>query len=247
MKATHRRIVTNVAVLLILLVFAATGVGYADTPPPAVYEVTITNLTSGQPFSPPVVATHRKPTGFFAVGEPASPELQAIAENGNNAPLLAALATDRHVFDVAEAGAPLVPASDPGGTGLNHSVTLTVEAAEGAKYLSVATMLICTNDGFTGTDGLRLPNKVGDSVTVFTNGYDAGTEINTEDFADLVPPCQALIGVTSDDAGTGMSNPALAEGGVIRHHPGIQGIADLVPGIHGWNDPVAMVHIVRVQ
>ena len=84
-------------------------------------------------------------------------------------------------------------------------------------------------------------------VTVETNGYDAGTEINTEDFADIVPPCQALTGVSSGEPGTGTSNPALAEGGVIRHHPGIQGIADLVPAIHGWSDPVSRVVVTRTQ
>ena len=108
-------------------------------------------------------------------------------------------------------------------------------------------MLICTNDGFSGIDSLRLLKKIGESVTVHTAGYDAGTEINTEDFADLVPPCQALIGVMSDDPGTGMTNPALAETDVIRHHPGIQGGEDLIPGVHGWTDPVAEIVITRID
>jgi hypothetical protein len=43
-----------------------------------------------------------------------------------------------------------------------------------------------------------------------------------------------------------MSNPALAEGGVIHHHPGIAGVADLVPAIHGWTDPVAEITVERV-
>jgi hypothetical protein len=107
-------------------------------------------------------------------------------------------------------------------------------------------MLICTNDGFTGVNSLSLPNKVGDSVTVLTAGYDAGTELNTEDFADIVPPCQGLVGVSSGEPGTGVSNPALAEGGVIHHHPGIAGGADLVPAIHGWTDPVARVDVTAI-
>ena len=98
----------------------------------------------------------------------------------------------------------------------------------------------------TGIDGVRLPKKVGDTVTLSTDGYDAGTEINTEDFADIVPPCQGLIGVASGDAGTAMSDPALAEGDVIRLHPGIQGGDDLVPGVHGWIDPVVEVVIERI-
>jgi hypothetical protein len=73
-----------------------------------------------------------------------------------------------------------------------------------------------------------------------TLAYEAGTEATTEDFADMIPPCQALIGVSSGEPGTGVSDPALAQNDVIRHHPGITG-RDLVPAIHGWdtNPPVA--------
>jgi hypothetical protein len=105
--------------------------------------------------------------------------------------------------------------------------------------------LICTNDGFTGVDGMKLPDKVGKTTTKMTDGYDAFTEINTEDYADIVPPCQGLIGDTSGDPGTGVSNPALAEGGVITHHEGIQGGNDLDPEIHGWEDPVAEIEVER--
>lgn len=213
----------------------------------AAYEVTVENLTDGQPFSPPVLATHRPATDLFEVGEPASTGIQQIAENGNNAPLLAALADDKHVMGVTEGGAPLVPESNPGGTPFGPADTYTITAERGAKFFSAAWMLICTNDGFSGLDTVRLPKKVGDTVTVMTNSYDAGTEVNTEDFADLVPPCQGLIGVTSDDPGTGMTNPALAEGGVIQMHPGIAGGDDLDPAVHGWADPVARVTITRVE
>lgn len=213
----------------------------------ATYEVTITNLTDGQPFSPPILATHRAATDIFTVGEAASVGIQQIAENGNNGPLREALGADRHVYDVQEASAPIVPAADPGGTGFDSSATLTITSARGAKFLSLSTMLICTNDGFTGVDSMRLPKKVGNSTTVLTAGYDAGTELNTEDFADMVPPCQGLIGISSEDTGTGMSNPELAEGGVISHHAGIMGGNDLVPGTHGWTDPVAEIVITRVS
>ena len=49
------------------------------------------------------------------------------------------------------------------------------------------------------------------------------------------------------EPGTGMSNPALAEGGVIHHHAGIQGGVDLTPMTHGWSDPVAEVTVERVS
>ena len=105
-------------------------------------------------------------------------------------------------------------------------------------------MLICTNDGFTGIDTVKLPSK---KRTVYSVAYDARTEQNTEDFADMVPPCQGLIGVSSDDMGTGMTNPLLAEDGIVIPHAGINGGADLQPVVHGWGDPVAKIVIERMK
>ena len=208
------------------------------------YKVTITNLTAGQPFSPPVLVTHTKRTDIFSVGQPASEGIRAIAENGDNGPILAALAEDRNVQHVVEGSAPLVPANDPGGTGFGNSMTFEITAYGRARFLSVASMLICTNDGFTGIDSIRLPSR---SKTVYSAGYEARTETNTEDFADIVPPCQGLIGVTSGDPGTGTSNPLLAETGVVIPHAGIVGGVDLLPQVHNWADPVAKIEIERVR
>ncbi len=208
------------------------------------YKVTITNLTAGQPLTPPVVVTHSKRTGIFTVGEMASAEIQAIAENGNSGPLQTALGLDRHVRQVVAGMAPLVPANNPGMTGFASSETFWITAYGRANYLSFASMLICTNDGFTGLDTVSLPRK---SKTVYSAAYDARTEINTEDFADMVPPCQGLIGVSSADNGTGMTNPALAEDGIIIPHVGILGGNDLIPDVHAWSDPVAKIEIKRVR
>lgn len=208
----------------------------------AVYEVTIENLTSGQPITPPLIATHRAAASFFEVGSAASFGLKEIAENGNLAPMHEALETNKHVYETVIAVDGTPPPVLPG-----DDVTIQINAEKGAKFLSYASMLICTNDGFTGVNGLRLPKQVGDVTVVESDGYDAGTEINTEDFADIVPPCQALVGVSSGDPGTGTSNPGLAENGVITHHPNIQGGNDLLVGTHGWSDPVARITVERVQ
>ena len=119
-----------------------------------------------------------------------------------------------------------------------QTVRMTIEAEPGS-YFSWITMLICTNDGFTAIDSMPLPDG---SQTVSTNAYDSGTEQNTEDFADMVPPCQGLVGVMSDDSGTGASNPDLAEGGVIVRHAGVKGGNDLV-ATHMWEGAVARVTI----
>lgn len=216
--------------------FARTGPASSAT-----YEITVTNLTSGQPFTPPLAVTHRRPLEIFEVGTAAAIGIREIAENGNLGPLAGALTDDKHVADlVIAAGSP--PPILPG-----TARTFTISSDQGAKYVSFVSMLICTNDGFTGVNAARLPGDVGESIMLDAGAYDAGSEVNTEDFADLVPPCAPLTGVPSSDVGTGASNPALAEGGVVHPHVGIQGIDDLLPGVHGWTDPVALIEVTRIS
>ena len=210
----------------------------------ATYEVTVTNLTRGQPFTPPLAVTHRRSLSVFEVGELASLGVQEIAENGNLGPLADELALDDKVSDLVIA-LPSSPSSPPPilqGT----SRTFTITADRGAKFFSFVSMLICTNDGFTGLDGVRLPEDDDDPSVHTLVAYDAGTENNTEDFDDMVPPCAPLTG-GSPGQGTGMTNPLLAEGGVIHMHQGIQGGSDLSQGTHGWTNPVATVSITRLD
>ena len=223
-----KRVMAIVAGAIAVLLMAALGSATASAQE-ATYTVTIENLTDGQPFTPPVLVAHPASMDLFELGEAASNEIAQLAENGNGDPL-AALASGAGATVVA-GDAPIMP---------GETATFSI-SAESGRYLSVAFMLICTNDGFSGLDSLMLP-AVG-STTVDANAYDAGTEQNTEDFADMVPPCQGLIGVMSDDEGTGMSNPALAEGGVITMHSGVQGGTDLTVADHGWSGPVARITV----
>ncbi len=238
--------ITSTKPLLFTLLFA---VCLAQAHEPAMmqtYQVTLENLSDGQALTPPLVVTHTEDSRLFHVGEAASAAVQAIAENGDLAPLMASLDGNMSVGDsvVSEAG-PLVPSSNPGGTEFASAVTLTLHADQQTRYLSFISMLICSNDGFTGLSSVPLPRQ--GSRVLFVSGYDAGTEINTEDFSDLVPPCQGLLGIPSDDEGTGTSDPALTEDGVIHYHPGIQGGNDLLPEVHGWRNPVARITITRID
>ncbi len=207
----------------------------------ASYRVTILNLSGGQPFTPPLAAVHRRPLALFEAGQPASSQLRQIAENGNLGPMTTLLGADGHVADLVVAEGPTLPPLLPG-----EQVSFTVTGERGARYLSVVSMLICTNDGFTGLAGHRLPMAVGDVAASDLMAYDAGTEVNTEDFADLVPPCPALTGVPSSDPGTGTSDPALAEGGVVHRHAGVSGSDDLDAGLHGWAGPVGRIEVERI-
>jgi len=238
---THSRLIA-IAILGIALTLVAPQAAHSEGG--RTYKVTITNLTAGQPITPPILVTHTSRTEIFSVGEVSSEGIRQIAENGNGAPLLEALSNDSQVHEVVAGMAPLVPANNPGETGFGSSETFTITAHGRARYLSFASMLICTNDGFTGLDSVSLPRN---KKTVYARAYDARTEINTEDLADIVPPCQGLIGVSSEDMGTGMSNPVLAEDGIVIPHAGINGGVDLFPEVHGWGDPVVKIEIERMR
>lgn len=236
-----RKLRTVAVLAAIAMLTAVVGASSAAAVESRTYTVTITNLTDGQPFTPALATTHQGNTGLFRVGSTASFELKEIAENGNLNPMVATVSDSAH-FDnlVVQTGSTGVPPVMPGET-----ISFQIEAAPPFNFLSWASMLICSNDGFTGVDTLKLPARIGESVTVSTQGYDAGTEINTEAWSDLVPPCGPLTGQDNMGQGTGSSDPGLAEGGVIHHHGGILGIADLDASINDWDNPVAVLTVER--
>ena len=224
---TESRRLTPVIALIALaaLLLTLVGAAPADAGSEREYKVTVTNLTSGQRMTPFVVATHSGSTSIFEVGSQASPGLQAIAENGD-VPALAGELADR--ANVAVTGGGII---EPG-----NDAYATIVSTPGKRKLSVAGMLICTNDGFGAIDSVQL-NASGAKQVIYGFAYDAGTEINTQVYTDLVPPC--------DDSGGGTFGTA--EGGVVHAHAGIQAaVGDLTPGTHGWTGAVIMVEIELV-
>src|SRR5206468_407812 len=69
------------------------------------FEVTVTNLTRGQQFTPILVASHKAGVKLFELGSTASLELEALAEEGNTAPLKTLLGAMPEVRDVTDSGA----------------------------------------------------------------------------------------------------------------------------------------------
>jgi len=225
---------------------AAVTTGYGSTPELSTYRVTLVNLTSGQPFSPPVAATHQKAIRMFEVGELASDELAAIAQAGDEASMFRRFSASDQVTQAVDVGRPVTRSGHPVG-GFTDTVTFEIAAAPGDKF-SLATMLICTNDGFLGLDAVKLPKH--GSQEFFLAGYDAGREQNTERSEDLVDPCSALgpLPLRGDPNGNRDSGPGITTSPTeqIQHHPGIAGNADLSVASHSWTDPVAKVSIERI-
>ncbi|HXV44296.1 MAG TPA: spondin domain-containing protein, partial [Anaerolineae bacterium] len=226
MKKFHCQTVLVLTVLLLILLTGLSA-GEAEAADPETYLVTIENLTSSQPMSPVVAAASVRGFVMFMTGKKASAEMEALAENGDNAPLLALLGASSKVVDFTSAGGPLLP---------GESVSFELEAKP-EDNLSLAAMLICTNDGFTGLDRARFPQ--GGPVTYKLVAYDARTETNTELSADL--PDECALGAPDDN-----QSPPPERNRAIKKHPGVNGtVGDLTPA-HDWTEPVARVTIKRL-
>ena len=95
------------AMMAAALALTLGGPGLAEAGPK--FEVTITNLTYHQTFSPPLVVSHDPSVAVATPGAEVSPEVVAVAEDGMAAPLKAALEGAPGVFDVQAADLPIPP------------------------------------------------------------------------------------------------------------------------------------------
>lgn len=225
-----KRFLTLAAVALVAAGFVTTGAAAADGGQ-KVWQVTIENLTppgqgapGSQPLSPPLFVVHSKKADVWSLGEIASHPIAAIAEDANNAPAESALADLRGVREAfTGSGGPI-----PSGT----SRTYMLETNGKYNRLSLVTMLVNTNDAFTGLDSYHVR---GHYAVLTRRAYDAGSERNNELAAFIPGPCCGHPFVRDP------------EGALIRMHPGIEGVGDLDQAVYGWEGPVARIAIRRVS
>lgn len=200
----------------------------------AEYHVTIINLTKGQVFSPPVLATHQSSVSIFTPGNPASEELVHVAEDGNGMPLADSLNTLPQVFEAIAEMKPIMPLIDP-----EQAMAFEIHSRGRFDRFSMVSMMVNTNDAFLAINSAELPRRRGSSRSYYAIAYDAGSEVNNEDCAFIPgPACPGTSGKARDTED--------AEG-IIYIHNGVHGIADLVTEDHDWRNPVAKVVIKRVR
>jgi hypothetical protein len=197
------------------------------------WQVTVTNLTparaaagppGSQPLSPPVFVVHSRKADVWSVGDIASHGVAAVAEDANNGVLESAVASLPGVKTVfTGAGGPI-----PSG----QSRTFTVDTGGRFNRLSLVTMLVNTNDAFTGLDSLRLSGR---GASLATMAYDAGSERNNELRSHIPGPC--------------CNNPFVRdpEGALIGPHEGITGRGQLSPAVYDWDGPAARITIREVD
>ena len=211
------------AVLVLLASLTASSAVFAAYE--KTYEVTVTNTTAGQAFTPIIAATHSSDISFFELGQPASDELEMLAEGGATMPLEDLLHANASLTsDIVTSGGLLGP---------GESVTFYIEGRLRHDVLSFAAMLLPTHDTFVAVDSVPLPVKQSSTHAI---AYDAGTEVNDESCANIPGPyC--------------MGAPYSAEGGegFVHVANGIHGIGDLAPEMFDWRNPVASVSIRRMK
>jgi hypothetical protein len=206
--------------------------------------VEITNLTHGIYFTPLLVTAHDNSMHLFQSGVSASSSLQIMAECGD----ISALTADIGGEDADTVANPASGLLAPG-----KSVSIFLDTSHG--YLSIVAMLLPTNDGFVGLDSLRIPSVPG-VYSYYLNGYDAGTEANSEllDTSGCIagmPGIPAAPGGDAGSMGTGVastdSNSAvhIHRGNLGDSNPD-GGPSDLDSSIHRWLNPVARV-VITVQ
>ena len=210
-----------VAVMALLLLGVATpGRAQTGVAENRTLRITLKNLTSHQIFSPPLIAVGQHPD-IFRLRHQARAGLVLIAEEGDNSKLAAAMERQQGVRRVIALSDPVMP---------GDSLTVKVEVRAGER-LSLATMLVQTNDGFTGVSALSLDAIQYASLRLRT--FDAGSERNNERRGFVPGP----------PFGGHRRSPT---DGSVHYHPGIKGTGALDPSVYGWTDPSAVLSIDQV-
>ena len=199
------------------------------------YQITVTNLTKGQYFAPILGVNHTIALRVFEVGQPASSELETLAEEGDPGSLQASLDADPRVGHTVTSVGLLGP-------GKSRAILLSGRHKKKDR-ISIVAMLTPTNDAFMALNGVIPPRK--GKVTYYAVAYDVGGEENNE-LCSSIPGPPALEGELEECTTLGGGDAGNGEG-FIFVHAGIHGIGNLKPENRDWRNPVAKIVIEGVK
>ena len=194
------------------------------------YEVMITNLTNAQPLSPLGVVLHGD-LPMWEIGVSASAALEKLSEGGDNTDFLA---SDGVITSMSSEGV-ILP-------GTKAIITLTT-TDEMATNLSLATMLVNTNDAFSGLTNLALSTLMVDQAQTWNLPvYDAGTEKNTESAGTIPGPADGGVGF---DAMRDDVNFVAMHSGVVSKDDGLTN--SVLSQAHRFDNPSIKITITRTK
>lgn len=200
------------------------------TPAYYIYSITVTNLTYAQPLSPIAALLHGDDK-MWMLGAAASQPLEILAEGGDNTDFI----TQTIVLASASSESPLAP-------GASSTITVTTND-RAATHFTSATMLVNTNDAFSGLTGVDISNMaVDDSMSWHLNVYDSGTEANSEVMGTIPGPAD---GGTGFDAARDDVNFVGYHSGVVSQDDGLTN--SVLTQAHKFDNPAIKLTITRTQ
>ncbi|BFT29255.1 spondin domain-containing protein [Alteromonas sp. D210916BOD_24] len=219
----------------------------------AVYIVTLTNLTHAQPLAPAAIILHESGYHAFSEGEAASMGIEVMAEGGNPSMVIDEAMASTDFLDAQNTGNILAPRM---GSDVFTLVVPDLDADD--LRLTVTTMLVNTNDAFTGLNAADVSNmSVGETKTFMTVTWDAGTEANTETATSIPGPAAGAAGGGGEAAGYDPARDDLAD--VVRLHSGVitnanamdpsrEGLAtSILAEAHRFDFPTSRIAITRTR
>lgn len=202
------------------------------------FSVEVLNLTTGQPLSPPAVVIHNSGYVMFDEAQVASTGLEYLAEGGSNSQVLEGLDSNDAVLTTHAAEMPIVP-----GAKASYSITFDAESLTGA-YATIATMLVHTNDAFTGEKNISIADlTVNQSLTVRGPVWDAGTEANTETAATIPGPAANGEGFNAER--NDIVDRVVFHTGVVTADDGLA--TSSLNQYHRFDQPASQIRITRVK
>ena len=203
-----------------------------DNNPNRSFNIEVVNLSNHQPFAPVAAVLHKPGYDGFSLGTMASEGLEILAEGGDPSAFISEAESDNKVVNTSS-GTGIIA---PGG-----SETLKVQGITPKPRLTLASMLVNTNDGFVGLDEVDISGlDIGDSMVLHAKVHDAGTEANSEAAADVPGQGGEGFNTTRDD-----SDVITIHSGVVTQDDGLTGSA--LDASHRFDNPGARIVITRMQ
>jgi len=176
--------------------------------------LTITNLTFKQIMSQMFIMTHNDNVDLFIAGTPATDALSQLAEGGNASALATLYQNNTDVNSVITTTRLLNP---------GDNLTVQIFVDQNFTFVSVASMMMTTNDAFAGISKLKLEilsnatsanaslgNATSGNSTLqieYIPAWDAGTEANDQKCIHIPgPPCRGEGISLNDTANATLNN-----------------------------------------
>jgi len=229
-------LITITTCLLLLSACGSDNNSVVEPPPPPPepaeysYSVTVTNLTYAQPLSPVAIVLHND-SKMWMTGEASSQALEKLAESGDNSDFI----SDSNAL-----------ASNSGEDVVIPGLASTIEVSttdRNATFFTAATMLVNTNDAFTGLTGVDISTMAIDDVKSWNlNVYDSGTEANSEAMGTIPGPADGGIGF--DETRNDVDFVAL-HSGVVSQDDGLS--SSILTQAHRFDNPAIKLSITRTK